>query len=244
MAGVIDNLDGAEVRVTSLPPKRRRAGFGFTREPIVLAATAIGATGIVQLLGDPELKVELGAEGQFGLPSDAVLDELLTALREMADAEHAEVVASDEGKAARDARAPIGGGQTGSGFARELDQVPAPPGEGAGTLQPPEPVAAADLATTGLAVDARDLEPAMSRSATPAELADVRGIGAATAKKLTDAGIASVSAFAELDPASPPTVAGLPRSFDWAATIADARSLVSPPADAPLAADAGVDTGN
>lgn len=57
------------LRVTALQPARRRAGFAFTREPVVLAREDLG-TGLAavmrlaELLGDPLLRVELLEDGE------------------------------------------------------------------------------------------------------------------------------------------------------------------------------------
>lgn len=57
----------------------------------------------------------------------------------------------------------------------------------------------------------------------PHELTKLKGIGAATAKALVAAGIGSIAALAEVDPANPPKVDGLPAAFDFKAVVAVAK---------------------
>jgi predicted flap endonuclease-1-like 5' DNA nuclease len=57
------------------------------------------------------------------------------------------------------------------------------------------------------------------------DLTAIKGIGEATAKALTEAGIADPAALAAVDPASPPEVKGLPPGFNWNDITAAAKAL-------------------
>lgn len=79
------------LRVTALQPARRRAGFAFGREPVVLAREDLG-TGLAavmrmaELLGDPLLRVELLEDGEareIGAEERAELTTLLEAEAEV-----------------------------------------------------------------------------------------------------------------------------------------------------------------
>lgn len=142
MARIINRAtEKPAIRVTARQDKRRRAGLGFTREPVILTNDQIDEERMVALLSDDQLTVEIGSGEEFmpfaDIASLGGVNEMLVQYREAADAHRAEAVASDTAKRGRDATAPMGGGQTGSGFVREGDQQPADPGEGAGTVQEP-----------------------------------------------------------------------------------------------------------
>ena len=117
---------GPAVRVTSRAATRRRGGFRFTREPMVLGPDRLSPAAARQLLGDPELVVEIrDRDGGFvTLQGDdlsghlAEFDAFLAAHPEMADA-HADGLVSPGAKLGRDATAPFGGGRTGSGFVND-----------------------------------------------------------------------------------------------------------------------------
>ena len=114
---------GPAVRVTSRAATRRRGGFRFTREPMVLGPDRLSPAAARQLLGDPELVVEIrDRDGGFvTLQGDdlsghlAEVDAFLAAQPDMADA-HADGLVSPGAKLGRDSTAPFGGGRTGSGF--------------------------------------------------------------------------------------------------------------------------------
>lgn len=59
------------------------------------------------------------------------------------------------------------------------------------------------------------------------ELTDVKGIGEATAKLLTGAGIVKVADLAAVDPANPPAIEGLNALFKWSKAIGAAKELVA-----------------
>ena len=166
----VAGVTGTRIRVTALDAKRRRAGFAFTKEPTILSGEQVDDVVIASLIGDERLLVEFGHPEEddvfASLPRDRI-DEMLTAYREMGDEARAEAVASDIAKAARDRAAPIGGGATGSGFAREADQAPAEPGKDAGTLQEPEGKAEPTVADGVAAAVAADPTPEAKPDAKP-----------------------------------------------------------------------------
>lgn len=59
------------------------------------------------------------------------------------------------------------------------------------------------------------------------DLAKLKGVGAKTAGALGTAGFASFAAIAAIDPASPPTIEGLPAVFKWADVVASAKELAA-----------------
>ena len=60
----------------------------------------------------------------------------------------------------------------------------------------------------------------------PDDLTRIRGIGAATAKALADAGVASFAQLAAIDPKAPPAIEGLPPMADWDCWLEEAAKLL------------------
>lgn len=57
------------------------------------------------------------------------------------------------------------------------------------------------------------------------DLTRIKGIGAATAKLLAEAGLTSFAQIAALDPKAPPAIEGLPPMADWDCWIEEAAKL-------------------
>lgn len=57
------------------------------------------------------------------------------------------------------------------------------------------------------------------------DLTRIAGIGGATAKALAAAGYTSFASLGAVDPASPPSIEGLPAAFKWADVVEAAKGL-------------------
>lgn len=58
----------------------------------------------------------------------------------------------------------------------------------------------------------------------PDDFAALKGVGAKTAAALVAAGYTSFASIAAIDPANPPTIAGMPAVFKWAEVVAEAKA--------------------